>query len=671
MQVFEFHFNPKAKSDVIFDSFCFEPENIYEKRLGSLYMIGMLKNALPQNIRFLENLARVIKEKFYKTVSATPEKSLRESLKIANDHLEKIAKSGDVSWLGNLNFAVFTLRNFELNFAKVGDLKVFLLRRGHIIDIDQKLKFEDFEPYPLKIFGNIVSGKLSENDMILTLTKEVYETFLKEGLLNEIANLFPFDQKKLKETFNSKKEKLSTTSGVCLLIALTKEMPVKEREMLVEKKPLLKFSFKKVFSPLIKIFKLPKISFKKPEISIKKPVLKAPQIKLKVKVPRIKILSFKLPEFRLKFPSFQQNKNLSLVLFLIAFLALGFFIFSKLEEKQLKEYQVQLEEIQEKVNLAETYLLVGKTNPQAEKKANSLFKESWQEISPLVNIASTFPSNFTNQVLNLEKTITSNLSQLNKLEAIENPQLLFEFKAREYIPHKLVYFKEKLYFFSPYSKNIFELTKQGEGKLLSTDKKFNLATSLSDSLLFFSKPDQLIVFKDGQFNNPNILQSPYSNFNFTQLSSYQSNLYFLDKNAGEIVKYPYLGNLRWSSPQIWLKSETKKATNFRSVAVDGSVWVLTKNNSIEKYYAGRLVKTMKLEIFPEPKSLIKIFTSAQLPYLYILEPNQKRLIILDKSGQIKKQFQSENFNDLLDFTVSPNGKTIYFLNGLKVYKILF
>jgi len=669
MQVFEFHFNPKAKSDVIFDSFCFEPENIYEKRLGSLYMIGTLKNVLPQNIRFLENLARVIKEKFYKTISATSEKSLRESLRIANNHLEKIAKSGDVSWLGNLNFAVFNLRDSELNFAKAGDLKVFLLRMGHIIDVDQKLKFEDFEPYPLKIFGNIVSGKLSENDIILILTKEVYETFLKEGLLNEIANLFPFDQKKLKETFNSKKEKLSTTSGVCLLIALTKEMPVKEKEMLIEKKPLLKFSFKKVFSPLIKIFKLPKISLKKPRISIKKPVLEAPQIKLKVKIPRIKTLSFKLPEFRLKFPSFQQNKNLSLILFLIAFLALGFFIFGKFEEKQLKEYQVQLEEIQEKVNLAETYLLVGKTNPQAEKKANSLFKESWQEISPLVNIASTFPSDFANQVLNLKKTIAFNLSQLNKLEIIEKPELFFEFKAREYIPQKMIAISSELYFFSPYSQNIFELSKQGEGKILSIDKKFNLATALPNSLLFFSSSNQLVNFKDGQFSDFISLQPPYSNFNFDQLLSYQSNLYFLDKTAGKIVKYPYLGNLRWGSPQLWLRSETKKTTNFESVAVDGAIWALTKNNSIEKYYAGRLEKTLKWEIFPEPKSFKKLFTSPRLPYLYILEPIQKRVVVLDKSGQIKKQFQSEDFANLLDFAVSPDGKTIWLLNGLKVYQV--
>jgi len=68
--------------------------------------------------------------------------------------------------------------------------------------------------------------------------------------------------------------------------------------------------------------------------------------------------------------------------------------------------------------------------------------------------------------------------------------------------------------------------------------------------------------------------------------------------------------------------------------------------------------------------LKKIFTSATLPYLYLLEPVQKRIIILDKKGQIVKQFQSQKFDNLLDFAISENGKTIYLLNGLKVYKIL-
>jgi len=122
---------------------------------------------------------------------------------------------------------------------------------------------------------------------------------------------------------------------------------------------------------------------------------------------------------------------------------------------------------------------------------------------------------------------------------------------------------------------------------------------------------------------------------------------------------------------VMVSQRRKKASGAKSLAVDGSVWLLAKNNSLSRYYTGRLQEEISLEIFPEPKEFKKIFTSATLPYLYLLEPVQKRIIILDKKGQIIKQFQSQKFDNLLDFAISEDGKTIYLLNGLKLYKINF
>lgn len=670
MQVFEFHFNPQNKDGLIFESFCFEPKNIYEKRMGSLYMAGSLKNPLPQNVRFLDNLAQTIKEKYYKTVSATPEKSLRETLRKTNEFLEKIAKAGDVSWLGNLNFAVIALKDFGLNFTKVGDLKIFLLRKRQIIDIDQKIKFEDIEPYPLKIFGNIVSGKLASDDVILILSKEVTTTFFQENILTNIANVLPFNPKKLKEILNAKKEQLTKVSGICLLIFLSKEAASKEKETLTEKKALKIFSFRKVFNPFIKAvktFKIPKISFRlknlQGKFKLSKPVLSIP------KIPHISFLKIKPAIAAVSLPAIFFNKKITLILALIIFLAVGFFVFEKKEEKELKEYQGQINQIQEKINKADSYLIVADYNPQAKKNANTLLKEAWDEISPLVSLASIFPSAFANQVLNLKNTISENLYQLNKFVEISEPELVFEFKPKEFIPQKIISSRNNIYLFSPYSENVSRIDQENKSEILKINKKLSLAAILSDSVVFFSKPNQIINLKENQFSEPAYLETPYPDFDFNVLSSYRLNLYFLDNKKGLIIRYSYLNELLWEAPLSWLHPTIKNATDFKSMAVDGSVWLLTKNNAIKRYYAGRLQKTINLEIFPPAKILSKIFTSSQLPYLYLLEPVQKRIIILDKSGQIIRQYQSEKFDNLLDFAVSEDGKTIYLLNGLKVYKI--
>lgn len=312
MQVFEFYFNPRQKPDLIFESFCFEPENVYEKRVGSLYIVGFLKNTLPQNNRFLDNLARAIKEKYYRLTVKNPEKALRESLREGNNFLDGISKKGDVSWLGNLSFTVLSLKNFELNFTKTGQTKIFLLREGGIIDIDKNLKFQDIEPYPLKIFGNIISGKLAENDLILVLTKEISDFFNSTNLLAEISQIIPFDEKKLNEVFKEKSEELSKIPGVCLLILLNKDELPKKKEV-ISLQLSKKFSLEKIFSPLTALLK---------RTSKKQKRLKIPKIEL----PKLKVPFLKLNPVKNRISS-GGNKKLFSVLFLVSLLALGFFSF--------------------------------------------------------------------------------------------------------------------------------------------------------------------------------------------------------------------------------------------------------------------------------------------------------------------------------------------------------
>jgi len=708
MKVYEFHFNPRKRAlkdatgqtklgpDSIFDSFCYTPSNIYEKRMGNLYLIGVLKNVLPQNLHFLDKLAKVIQKEYYLSIARKPEKALKEALKEANAFLDEIAKKGDVSWLGNLSFGVFSLKNYELNFTKVGDLKTFLLRGKRIIDIDRKLKLEEIAPWPLKIFGNIVSGKLAEDDVLLVSTKEVSDFFEKEALLPEIEKIWPFDEKRLKEIFNKKREEILKISGVCLVIVLTKEItagktPETEfhflprssgatgsvKEIISQKSYPKEFNFKQVFTPYLK-----KIGggFKK----IKLPAF--PRVKLPnpLKQPEIKLPEIRLP----KLP--KPGKKPILILALILFLSLGFFI-SQLQEKQeLKERQTGLKEIQEKVNQAESFLIL--KTPQTEKEANLLLKESWEEISQLSKIISNLPRDFQGRVSSLKDKISQALFELNKLEIIEEPGLFFDFSRQQsapyrnevsgagFVPQKMVFFKDEIYFFSPYSENLFKVDKDVQGEIIELSLKLNLAAASDDSILFLSKPNQLIILKEREPFSI-YLEEPYPDFNFDSFATFRGNLYFLDSNpaithqGSEIIRYPYLKDFEWGPSQLWL-AEEEKTIYAKSLAVDGSVWLLAsqqKNDeaSLGRYYRGQLEEKIVLEIFPEPKEFKKIFTSPTLPYLYLLEPIQKRVVILDKKGQIVKQFQSQKFDNLLDFAVSTDGKIIWLLNGLKVYKILF
>jgi len=677
MKVFEFHFNPKLKENLILDSFCYEPEKGYEKKLGSLYMVASLKNALPQNKRLLKRLAEVLKEKHYSSRTGSAERALRASLKEANKFLDKISKSGDVSWLGNLDFFILSIKDSKLNFSKVGDIKPVLIRAGQITNIEEKIQLEDFEPYPLKIFANIVSGKLAETDLICVLTNELFDYFNQEKILKKIAKLSLFESKQLKEILNGKKQALSQLTGVFLAIHFIKEKSLGKKQT-ISQDDLKAFSLKKTFGPVLKVFeKLPRLSFEKliksKRKSKKKKGLKSLQIpKIKLEIPEIKL---KLPKKIHVFSKSQKakkikglsfHKNIILVFGLIVLLILGF-VFSKFEQKRkIDAYTQEIKGIQEILELSESFLILKSTRPEAFEKANSLLEESWDKVLPLSKDLSFLPKEFSNQIIELKNEISDKLYELNKLETIENPELFFEFDRKEFIPNNLIAQNNNLYFFSPYSANIFILKPNNQKQIIETEKSVNLAVRFNDSALFFSEPDKLIVLKNEQVSESQ-LESAYQEPDFNNLVSYYNNLYFLDKTTGQIIKYGFLENLNWDNPVSWLNKKPEKTIGAQSMAIDSSIWIL-KENLIYKYYKGEFNEEFTINIFPEIKVLSKIYTSPNTPYLYILEPLQKRIIILAKDGQIIKQLQSERFDNLLDFSTDENGKTIYLLNGLKVYK---
>lgn len=328
MRVFELHFNPKAREDKMMNSFVYEPENVSEKRLGNLYMAGELTQVLPQNSQFLNNLALVLKQEHYKEgFKRSYETSLREALKRGNEFLDKEAKGGNVSWLGNLSFAVLNFKDFVLSFTKVGGIKILLQKEKDLLDIGQDLEFQDTEPYPLKIFGNIATGKLAQNDKIIILTQDVFSALTQKGnFFTELSQIS--DEKGLKKLLKINKPILSEVSGICLLLMVNEELQLKE-SLSFSKKTLPKFSFP---------------SF-----------------------------SFSLPR-----PAGKIKKNLILILVLLLILAGSFFVFKGEREKELQSAQGILSAAQSKVMMAENFLIL-----KDKEKARTLLEEARDILTPL------------------------------------------------------------------------------------------------------------------------------------------------------------------------------------------------------------------------------------------------------------------------------------------------
>ena len=586
MQIFELHFNPKLKEEQVFDSFVYEPESSYEKKLGNLYMVGELQNSVNANKKLLDDIAQVFKKHYYSLSIKSPEKALSHASKKANEFLSEEVKKENIGWLGNLNYGIISISNSSLTFTKTGNLKILLLRGGQIIDIGKDLETQEIDPYPLKIFFNVVSGKLIENDKLLLITSEVFEFLKEQNILSKLAK--EIDAKIIKRIlppalFNNGPG--AKISGVCFISTVTTKQERSEPILLENN---TKSSF------------------------IGKLISKLPRIKLpsrkKKDLPKIKVSIKKSSPFIEKFRNqIDIKKRVLPIIALLLVLFIGFYFFKGNPEK--KELKVLIGEIQRKVDEAENLLILDN-----EDDANSLFQQAWEEIAVIKE---------TPEVLLLKDSIKQNLNKINKIEYIDNPEIAVDLKDKSEI-----------------------------------EKAKSLALVSGTNLIFL---DKLYIFKSTWLEKDIEIDFTPNDF-----SSYFSNLYFL--NGCEIIKYSHLSETDWGSGKKWLNDKTD-CSGPKSLTVDESVFILNSNNSISVYYSGTHKKTINLSIFPEIKDISLIRTKVDVPYLYLLEPVNNRLIVIDKEGNMIKQFQSDRFDNLTNFDVSPSGKTMYLLNSDTIYKI--
>jgi hypothetical protein len=657
MQALEFHFNPKDKKSISIDSFVFEPENESEKRLGGLYLAGKVSNSMPQEKNLLEELSETIKKEYYYDLQKSPESSLKQSIKKANEFLDRQTKKGLVGWIGNLDFALMSIFPLKINiseeetepilginFVQTGKIKILLIREKEILDISQDVRNDELKAYPSKTFENIVSGKLIPGDKIIITNKNIYEYFKEKDLIRSFIK--SKDKKAINEVFKSKRKELLEFSGFCLFLMTDKE--IKEKKKI---KVFPSFSLKKFFP---KTPSLPKLNFKLP--SIKKESL--PRIN-KIRRPSL-FKNIKLP------PNLKEK--IVPVLLLVLLLLFSSFLFKEEKRKDFKENKEIIELAEAEKAQAENFLVF-----KDEKQANLKFQSAWIKIDNLFQENKSLDPVLQKEATELKESIEESLFDLNNVEKIEEPELITEIFQKEtnLIPQKITSLNNFLFFSNPYSNNLYEFDLgEKEGNITNFNGNIKMATFSQNSLLFFLNPNIVVqYFPENEEKKEFKLSEDSINSNFRSPATYGSNIYFLNPNEGEIIKYS-LNNEEEIQGNNWLDPETGKTPRKgKSMAIDGDVWILTDNFKIDRYYQGFFTKSLEINIFPLLKNPTKIFTSPNINRIYILEPSNKRVIIMTKHGEVVKQYSSDKFNNLLDISVSKNEEQIYLLNGIKVYKI--
>lgn len=152
-----------------------------------------------------------------------------------------------------------------------------------------------------------------------------------------------------------------------------------------------------------------------------------------------------------------------------------------------------------------------------------------------------------------------------------------------------------------------------------------------------------------------------------EVSSFGGNVYLLDKTAGQLWRYLQSESGLYGSPQAYFDEDIHPDLSaVTNIVIDGSVWFGTNEGKIYKYSQGRDDPFLARGVDPELGKELKIFTDDSLTYLYVLDAEQYRVVVLTKDGKYVSQYQ---WSEALptDIVVSEIEKKVFLLLNQKIY----
>lgn len=153
--------------------------------------------------------------------------------------------------------------------------------------------------------------------------------------------------------------------------------------------------------------------------------------------------------------------------------------------------------------------------------------------------------------------------------------------------------------------------------------------------------------------------------NLRAIAYYFGRLYFIDVSDGFQLKKI---NLRNNQTSDWLGVSYPEITSALDLDIDGNIYIL-EPTTITRFFKGERTDWQIKGLEPVPKNLTQIIAKPDSVFIYLIDKDTRRFIILNKEGEFIKQLTSANWDNLTGITVDETNGQVYLLNGQDIYNI--
>jgi len=355
------------------------------------------------------------------------------------------------------------------------------------------------------------------------------------------------------------------------------------------------------------------------------------------------------------------KKRLKIGVLAIVLIVIIYQVFA-LAKNSLKNSRQQ--KLQEKISIIESkYQKLQKQLQQNPTQAISEIKLLTEEVSEL----SQQYSQQKTELKPLEKKLNS-LKQTYGQAKISNEKVFYDLtlisqKARaDYLKLSAEYIaildnqNQKAYLISIDNKNVEEFSYEGF-------KKAQLAGEYNKSLYVYSQNNG--VYKSQENKLKKIINYQKGWGEIIDLEVFNSNLYLLSRSKDEIYKFTPAAEGYSSKISYFQSGQSQDLSDINSMAIDFSVYLL--GNAVYKYTAGERDGYKTLSEL-DYSSFRRIFKTEQTNYVYLLDNQNSRIVVLNEEGRLIKSIFNPKLGNSQYFGVYQD-EMIIFLYQNKLYKL--
>ncbi|OGL66769.1 hypothetical protein A2856_03320 [Candidatus Uhrbacteria bacterium RIFCSPHIGHO2_01_FULL_63_20] len=161
---------------------------------------------------------------------------------------------------------------------------------------------------------------------------------------------------------------------------------------------------------------------------------------------------------------------------------------------------------------------------------------------------------------------------------------------------------------------------------------------------------------------------PDAGNDWKDVAAYGDRLYVLESSPTDTQVQRFNATASgFGSPTGWIRSKTTPLADARSLAVDGSVFVLLPTGPVRFVSSGQSGWDAS-EVEPAMTDALDLWTDLESDRVYVLEPAQKRVMVFAKeNGALLTQYVADAFTDATDLLVDETAQTIYVLTPDALY----